>query len=333
MKIVDSFLFSEIYEKELLLIKLKLENNFVTEWILLENAYSFQGDYIGLQAKTLIDSDSRFIPYKDRITIISKEEKTEFLPKHIFLDHLSYKVEYWQRDLAQDYFFKNYNDEDWIMISDVDEIIDFTSPARAEELLSRIKSSSSGLIIYPTKRFWYDFDNEYKLMIGNAMCTKKYLIKNKMQLHEIRAKNRKILKSKWKNIIAFEYSSCYEKEYILRKFYTSTHTGFTSNDLFQSLRCNQRPTRELATWKADNSKYWFFETAKLEENNSPEYVRNNLSTLKTNSIDVNYKLNRRTDYPEFFTLKYYINSFLQKNSSVLKKQMKRIKNAIKNRIK
>lgn len=310
MKIVDSFLFSERYEKELLLLKLILEDEGVDEWLLLENAYSFQGDYTGLHAKNLIESDERFDKYRYKLTIISKEEKTEVLPKHVFLDHLSYKVEYWQRDLAYDYFIEKYNDEDWIIISDVDEIIDFTSKKRKKELYAKMNKSKNGLLKFPTKRFWYDFDNEYYPLIGNAMCKKRYLLESGKKLHEVRAENRRLLKENWKNIIAFEYSGCYPKEHILRKFYTSTHTGYTPNDLKQSLRCNQRPTSENASWKTGNNKYFFFETVKLTKRNSPEYVRQNLSFYKLNNIDANYRQNRRTDYPELFTMSYYIHQFM-----------------------
>src|SRR5436190_5643735 len=118
MKIVDSFLFSEPYEKELLLLKFILEDKGVDEWIILENAYSFQGEYKGLQARKLVESDNRFKLFLHKIAFIEKEQKTKQLPKHEVNDEETYKVEFWQRDLALDYFLKNYNEEDWILISD-----------------------------------------------------------------------------------------------------------------------------------------------------------------------------------------------------------------------
>lgn len=333
MKIVDSFLFSEVYEKELLLLKFILEDTGVDEWLLLENAYSFQGDYTGLHAKNLIDGDARFDQFKHKITIISKEEQTEVLPKHTFLDHLSYKIEYWQRDLAYDYFMQHYSNNDWIIISDVDEMIDFTSAARKNELLKRMKNAAEGLVKFPTKRFWYDFDNAYHYLIGNAMCSKNYLISSGKKLHHVRAENRKILYRGWKNIIAFEYSSCYDAGFILRKFYTSTHTGYTPGDLRSALRCNQRPTSENATWKTQNNRYFFFETVNLTEANSPAYVRENLLFYKTNSIDSNYKKNRRADYPELFTAAYYTKYFTGKLKTLFYKKLKAVKYKLNKAIK
>jgi hypothetical protein len=322
MKIVDSFLFSEVYEKEVLLLKFILEDEGVNEWILLENAYSFQGDYTGLHARKIMDNDARFDRFRKKLTIIEKEEKTEFLPKHEFLDELSLKVEIWQRGLAYNRFIEKYNNEDWILVSDVDEIIDFTSLKRKKELFVKLNRSKCGLVTFPTRRYWYDFDNAYLQTIGNAMCTKKYLKSTQKKLHEIRYENRGKLKGKWKNIIAFEYSSCYSSEYIIRKFYTGLHTGFTPNDLKQSLRCNHRPTRELATWRAENSKYWFFEKVKLTKKNSPDFVRENFGCYKTNSIDKNYKKNRREDYPELFKISYFINRFITLKKNWINKKWK-----------
>lgn len=324
-KIVDSFLFSETYEKELLLLKFILEDDGIDEWILLENAYSFQGNYTGLHAKKMIESDSRFDRYKHKLTIISKEEKTKEIPKHQFMDDLSFQVEYWQRDLANDYFLQNYDNSDWIMVSDVDEMIDFTDGRRKKELYERMDAAKNGLLVVPTKRYWNDFDNEYKVIIGSAMCTKAYLVKNNKMLHHVRAENRRVMKKGWKNIVEFEYSSCYDPEHMLTKFYTSTHTGFTPEDLKQSLRCNHRPTRGILGIRPENNTKYFFETVELTEQNSPKYVRDNLSFYKLNVIDKDYKQNRRVDYPELFTAGYHVKSALKNGSQWFMQKKKLLK--------
>lgn len=329
MKLIDSFLFSEVYEKELLLLKFILEDKGVHEWILLENAYSFQGEYTGLHARQLVTSDERFTPYLHKLTIISKEEKTKVLPRHRFLDEFSFKAEYMQRDFAYDYFMQKYENEDWIMVSDVDEIIDFTNNARRNELYSRMKSTPNGFLQVPTKRYWYDFDNEYKLLIGNAMCNKNYLLNTGKKLHHVRAENRKVLQKGWKNIVEFEYSSCYDAEYMLRKFYTSTHTGFTPNDLKQSLRCNHRPVREIENRKPKNDSRFFFETVALTQRNSPKHVRENLAFYKTNAIDKNYKKNRREDYPELFKLNYFVAEFVERKKKWFNKKLSAVKYKLK----
>ncbi|MBG9377132.1 hypothetical protein I5907_12890 [Panacibacter sp. DH6] len=304
MKIVDSFLFSEPYEKELLLLKFILEDSGVDEWIILENSYSFQGSYIGLSARKIIDGDERFAPFRSRITFIEKEVATKPLEKHKINDEDSYKVEFWQRDLAHDYFVEKYNDEDWIFISDVDEMIDFTDPQRKKELSQKITASKEQVLFIPVKRFWYDFDNEYKVLLWRPLCSKSHLAVSGKKLHEVRVDSFRYRGRPWNNVIGFEYSSCYDKAFVLRKFYTSTHTGFTANDMLQSLRCNHRPVHEVASLKPENDDKYFFEQVKLTESNAPLYVRTNLQKLKTNIIDPQYKKNRRTDYPELFSLKH-----------------------------
>ena len=71
MKIVDAFLFSEPHEKEVLLIKLNLGARHVAEWVLIENEYTHQAEPKGLFAREMLDGDSRFDPFRDRLTIIS----------------------------------------------------------------------------------------------------------------------------------------------------------------------------------------------------------------------------------------------------------------------
>lgn len=319
-RIVDSFLFSEPFEKELLLLKLILENEGIDEWVLIENAYSFQGNYTGLHANHVIASDSRFAPFLHKLTIISAEKQYPLLEKKQESEKEAFQAEYWQRDLAHAYFIDNYDPEDWIFISDTDEMIDFSDKARTDELLCRMCRSENGLLVLPTKKFWYDFDNVYTPVLGNPVCTKQYLISNTKQLHEVRIENRRIIKHNWQHLIAFEYSSCFSEQNMIRKLDTFSHTGFSVKEVKQSLRCNHRPTIETNTWKLHNDPYFFFETVKLNRDNSPEYVRINLEQLKTNAVDPSYKANRRTDYPHLFTLRYQLQTGLGKTKkSVLKK--------------
>jgi len=321
MKIIDSFLFSEVYEKELLLLKFLLEDNGVHEWLILENAYAFQGEYKGLHARILIESDERFKPYRHKINYIERELETKPLPKHEVHDEETYKVEFWQRDLAYNYFLDNYNEEDWVIISDVDEMIDFSNATRSKELMKRI-AASTGVLYFPIKRYWYDLDNEYKLLLWRSMCNKRYLLNSGKKLSSVRVDSFRHKGDKWNNVIGFEYSTCYAAEHILRKFYTSTHTGFTPNDLKQSLRCNHRPVYEVRGTKPENNALYFFETVKLNETNSPKYVRENLALLKTNNIDINYKQNRRIDYPELFTVSHHARRIIKEYKAVWQKKFR-----------
>lgn len=322
MKIVDSFLFSEPYEKELLLLKFILEDNGICEWIIIENAYSFQGSYKGLHARNLIESDVRFEPYRNKIKIISVDKPTDVLEKDKLLDDKSFKHEYWQRDLALDYFLENYNNEDWIIISDVDESLDCTDKNRFSELLSRATDIKNNILHVSTKRYWFDFDNEYKIIYGIPMCRKQYLLSNNKKLHEVRVMFHADLKMRWRNIIGFEYTSCFKIDEIIRKINTYAHTSLQVSELEQSLRCNHRTISKYYPVQIQNNKRFFLETVKLTRENSPQYVRDNLAFLKTNNIDKNYKENRRADYPELFTMSYYIRRFVRDNKAILQKKFR-----------
>ncbi len=321
-KIVDSFLFSEPYEKELLLLKLQLEDRGIDEWLILENAYTLQGEKKGFHARKVLASDERFVPYLHKITIIEKEFETKLLPKHVIMDEFSFKAEHAQRDFGYEYFINRYSEQDWILISDVDEMMDFTDENRYNELISKMKLSQEGLLKVPTKRYWHDFDNEYQVLIGNAVCNKKYLVMNNKKLSQVRFENRCILRKGWKNIIQFEYSSCFDKEFILRKFYTSTHTGLGPEDMEKSLLYNHRPVSPAYINKVRKDKKFFFETVKLTEYNSPAIVRDNLNKYKTHSLDKHYQKNRKAAYPEAFSIKLHLITFLSDQIVFLKKKFR-----------
>jgi len=329
MKIVDSFLFSEAFEKELLLLKFVLEDSCVDEWLLLENAYSFQGDFKGLQAKKILETDDRFRPYLDKITIISEERETTKLAKDEVLDNEAFKIEYWQRDLAYNYFINKYNDNDWIIISDVDESLDFSDDPRKTELLQRMQTDKHGVLHVSTKRYWYDFDNEYQPLYGIPICTKAYLLANRKKLHDVRVEYHADLKMKWENIIGFEYSSCFKIDEIYRKLNTNSHMAFMVEEIKESLRCNHRPASKLRQMKVKNDSRFFFEIVPLKENNSPKYVRDNLENLKTYNIDLNYRRNRRTTYPEIFTIKYLLKEKIEKQVKKAKTVIRQIFRVLK----
>lgn len=321
-KIVDSFLFSEVYEKELLLLKFILESPFVSEWVILENAYSFQGEYKGLQAKQLIEDDQRFQPFIHRVTVISREMQSELLDKNDVLDDKAFNVEYWQRDLAHDYFFNKYADNDWIIISDVDEMLDLTDATRCHELFTRMNSDANGMLHVSTKRYWFDFDNEYKILYGIPMCTKKYLQTTGKKLHDVRVEYHANLKMNWNKIIGFEYSSCFDAGHIVRKLETGAHMAFTEADLKQALRCNHRIISPKRRRRLKPTDEFFLDTIELDNQNSPKYVRDNLRSIKTYNIDQRYHENRRTAYPHLFSPLYKISQVAEDKSIFFRKKFR-----------
>lgn len=304
MKLVETFLFSEEYEKELLLLKFILGNAYIDEWIVCENAYAHQGDFKGHIARNIVDSDPRFEPFRNKITFLEGIKQFEVIDKSKKQDDIAFKCENWQRSQAYNYFLEKYDDTDWLILHDVDETIDFTDEKRKDEFFHRLKMAfSKGCLVVPRRRYWYDFDNEYGIFYGSPLCTKKFIKNNHTKtLSRLRDEIAAMPLTGWKNIIAFEYSSCYSADHIIRKLNTTAHTGYTADDLKQSLRSNHRIIT-LSRMKEDlhPTKKYFFELVALNEENSPSYIRENIGVLKTNNIDPHYRQNRRIDYPYFYS--------------------------------
>ena len=103
MRIVDTFLFSEPHEKEVLLIKLNLGAHYVAEWVLVENEYTHQSEFKGLFAQQMIDGDPRFDPFKDRLRIISGTHPFPPVDRTQDVDEQGLAADRAQRELALRY--------------------------------------------------------------------------------------------------------------------------------------------------------------------------------------------------------------------------------------
>ena len=308
MKIVETFPFSEAYEKEIMLLKFQLSNDKIDHWIICENAYTFQGDYKGLLAKDIINADERFKPYKEKIFVIEQSRLFHVIDKSKpTQDSLAFECENWQRELSRIFFMKNFSDNDWLILNDVDEMVDFTDNRRSRELFLNIQKNVEGKLCIPMLRYWYDFDNKYERMYSSVLVQKKYLLKNeKITFSDLRKANRLAYLSKgWKNIIAFEYSSCFKVDDIMRKYDSCSHTGLNREDLIQSLKCNHRSIPlSIIHYYLKPTRSFFFRKVLLTTDNSPKLIRDNLPSYKTNVIDPDYINNRRIYYPWFYTFRY-----------------------------
>jgi hypothetical protein len=310
MKIIDTFLFSEPFEKEILFIKIFLGANIVNEWLIIENSFTFQGKYKGLFAQDIINSDSRFEPYRSRIKIISEN----YNPKNeASSDSEAFKVEYWQRNLATK-FINNLTDEDYFFISDADECVDGTDEKRKEELLNALKKNPYNIYHVSCLRYWYDFDNQYEILYGIPLVSVRYFKASGKQISEHRKENIGPCKQKWNNIICFEYSHCLDMASIVQKYSSFSHIGATLSDIKEGLMNNCRILPQNKKQRLDYGPRNFFKIVQLNNYNSPSYVRENLNSLKTRTVDVNYSENRKKNFPEIFStkniIKYYITFYL-----------------------
>jgi hypothetical protein len=305
--LIDSFLFSEPYEKDLLWVKFNLENKGVDQWIIIENSYTFQGEYKGLHAKDIIFNDERFKNFRDKVHII----EGEIIPRENVsgrkgkFDSIAFEVEHAQRELAKDYLLQNFKKKDFLFISDADECLDLSNEKRRKLLYKKIKKNDFTKV--PRNRYWFDFDN---LWMKNRSTP---IVRLDLIYYNSIAKLRSTGISdtlNWRKKILFEYSFCFSKEKIYRKFCSQSHTGFSEEDINLALRCNHVPVSSIRGEKITlHPKFWLKKISPKKEK-QPEFVQRNLNFLRTNVISKNYLYERRITYPGFYPSKFPFN-FLQ----------------------
>jgi len=159
MRIVDTFLFSEPHEKEVLLIKLNLGAHYVAEWVLVENEYTHQSEFKGLFAQDMIEGDPRFDPFKDRLKIISGTHRFPPVDRTQDIDEQGLAADRAQRELALRYLLDAHDDDTWVLISDADEALDVSSEEKLDHLRRKVAEFGGSVVPLPRTRYWYDIDN------------------------------------------------------------------------------------------------------------------------------------------------------------------------------
>ena len=203
MKIIDCFMF---FDEEMLLdLRLNTLNKFVDKFVIVESSYTHSG-----KDKKLIFDINKYSKFKDKIHYIvlkdppsgieetnRNDDEGEVSRKEI-LNAL--KRENLQRDMILD-GLKDADKNDWIIISDLDEI-----PNLENLNFSNIKNK---IIFFKQKVFYYKLNLELKTLrwIGSKACRKKDL-KSPQWLRNIKDK----IYSKWRLDILFsekKYSDIY----------------------------------------------------------------------------------------------------------------------------
>lgn len=303
-------MFSEEFEADLLYMNLLLSDSLVDQWIISENEYSHQGDFKGLHLKKIIDRDERFKQFRQKITVLEGNRLFHKIDKNLFQDKLSFECENWQRSLAYTHFMEHFDDEDWILIHDIDEMPDFSHLAGRNEFLKKAENAKNEMLLLPRMRYVFDFDNRYLPLYSTVACRKLYLKRYPIvTLSHLREKYNNVVDTTWKHFKVFEYSSCYHINHIIRKLDTNAHTHFKSEDLAVALKHNHRLIKPYNLKFLRPNEIFFFEKVELNETNSPKWVRENLHKIKTDNVDQNYERNRRTTYPQFYDHRYIILRF------------------------
>lgn len=291
MKIIDTFLFSESHEDDLLFIKFNLENDAVDYWIIQENGYTLQGEKKPLYAEQVLSQD-RFKPYLSKVIIASAD--------HLFYpnckdENINFQRENWQRTLATQ-FLQTTTDSGYVIVSDVDEAFDFSDKERSKRLFEIIEQNHD-LVHIGRMRYWYDYDNRCYLPNIRIPLVKLEIVRgNPGVLGQVRHFTQKVYDA-GEEPLAFEYSYVFRNmEDVWRKKCTYAHTNFTEESIKIALECNHWPRPPERGEKLGDNPYDFFETVELNEKNSPAFVRENLTSFKTNIVNPNYKEARKQRY-------------------------------------
>jgi hypothetical protein len=291
MIIVDSFCFFEPYQTDMLLIKFHVESPWVDEWVITENTYSFRGDYKGTPhvLKGILETDKRFERFLPKIKIIEVEIERKCRPKVE-----DWEIIFLQREAQKEYIYNKYPPKTWLLVSDIDEIIDFANPDKGS-IMCETLYEHDGEPVRPNPIFYaYDFDNTFSSpgdWPGMVWTQLSYLQQRNIRLEQPRVEHA-VGYLMPRGLTGYHYHSCSSAKHIWRKLNTYGHTNFLKDDVNKWLYYNHSMFRSLLGEKIDPTRFKL-ERVELTEKNSPAYVRENIEWLKTHSVHPNYKENRQ----------------------------------------
>lgn len=292
--LIDTFLFSDAHESDLLFLKLTLEHSYVDKFILQECSYNFKGEPKGLFANEVLSTE-RFIPFRDKIEVVSFDNT---INQGYTDEHNNFIREKAQRTLCHN-VLQQYPDDTLILISDTDEMIDFSDDNRKQRFIDNVCKDRPSWVL--RRRYWYDYDNECRLRtIRIPILPLSIARHNPDAIYQSRHYHDDArVFGTYEDPIAFEYSYVFKsKEGIFDKKKNYSHTGFNNECVQGGLYLNCWP-RSKSRGEKINPEVDFFEKIELTEQNSPKYIRDNLEQLKTNIVDPNYLENRKNWTSEF----------------------------------
>lgn len=319
-ELFDAFLFSESHEADLLLAKLTIEAEMVSRWFAVENAYTIKGEPKPLTLERIMETDERFVPFRDRVSVISISENFVEAHRRSFQDWTRFLTRVGIRPRSrselrrgfreQPFFFSEWEQRraavpaildaaggaGWVLVSDVDEFLDVSQPSRRATVAEGMKETGATKLLLPRLRYAYDIDN---LSSGTFRTVPLLRIAGVASGHTDLGTAR-VVSDGFVNSgspLVFEYSYCYSRAHIRRKLETFTHEDPGTDVADRALRCNHSP-KEPSRSRIDPV-HWY-EQVELREDLHPEYVLEHASELRTGVVNPEYREARRRYYPELF---------------------------------
>lgn len=308
-------MFSEPHEQDLLWLKFNIENDFITEWIITESSYTFQGKKKGVYLEEILKQE-RFKPFLHKIHYILldknfhfeyepplkeviKRKIKRFMNKYMnknyefvtYSELASFYAEINQRQACVPYIRQKYNKNDIVLLCDADEMFDFNN-GKIENFKQIIRQNTTPFYI-KREIFCYDFDNYTHRDRFIPIVKVQNLIPSEIQKIKHPEKNKKYI-VKTNQPMVFEYTFCFSKDSIMRKLATFAHvTELNEKDLEFSFSNN---ISMISKNKIDatyiQNKEHFYSKLVLDETNSPKFIRDNFEKIRTDVVDENYLVNR-----------------------------------------
>lgn len=285
-KIVSTSLVAREYEKDVLLCKLYSEYLCVDEFIFIESAYDTHGNFKGLVLEKILQQD-QFKPFLDKITILSNE-KSFYPTGAIYNEQNNLLCEFNSRAHCWQYIQQKYDDDTWVIAEDADEMLDFSDSHRRDILLKGFRENNKG-IQWQNLRYFWDFDNLNLDPDKYIPCHKVGFLKELE--HPFHHRNYFCTRMEPSLVCGVEYSHCFFTRDNWIKVNTSAHDKYQEETMERAYQYNtfhSEPQRgEKLRYPLD-----FFENVVLDESNSTKFVRDNLSSLRVNTVNPAYATNR-----------------------------------------
>lgn len=319
--IFSTFLFSDPEEINLLAIKIETEKYLVKEWVIVEGRYTFRGKPRNLILRDILNNDKRFDKYRERIHILECDEnffenfkhskKTLLLKffelslrkifnihyistRRTFQESRFFYVEKCTRDFATSKILElSSSEDDYILISDVDEILN-TENAEIRNSLRTIMQSKDLFVMLKRQRFIFDFDNFDSQLRFTPLVNVNLIRSGGSKISEFRLRSDGVPKVQLPYLV--EYCFCMSLDAMIRKLTTFSHIGTTRDFVEFAMKVNGTflmPDSNL-------SEISWLERIDISDLQIPSYVKKNFSKLRTNNVSSKYRQNRSELFPGIF---------------------------------
>jgi len=292
LKIVDCLIWNDAFEQDLLYLKLLLESNCVDKWYISHNHYNYHGEYKGDTLSPILQQ-FRFKSFLDRIQVVELNHKFGDPTLASRIDPGEYANAEWElRDAPFNQGCLDLlDDNDRVFSSDVDEMIDFSDEERKNRMLVELKTDDP--IQFDRVRFIYDYDNI-------AHRSRFDMITPSFKIKHLRNGQAKLRDKKWVGRqvpngirpMIFEYCHVFGYEGYIKKHMSSLHTQWIEEKLKFAILTNTWPKTAYQGPPDPNNRWEWFEKIKLNDDNSPRYVREILLPNQENLVPQDYIENR-----------------------------------------